>query len=57
MADFRRILNFSVTQFRKTKKLTENMEFLYDYIQVIIERDINNPIKFRISMEEFYMLW
>ncbi|CDW81289.1 UNKNOWN [Stylonychia lemnae] len=57
MAEFKRLLHMAITNFRRTKKLTDNLEFLYDYIQVIIDRDISNAIKFRISMEEFYMLW
>eukprot|EP00347_Sterkiella_histriomuscorum_P004162 403361518 len=57
MSEFKRILNFSIQSMRKERKISQNLDYTYEYIQVIIEKDLTSTQKFRITMEEFYMLW
>jgi hypothetical protein len=42
---------------RKRKRITENIEMLYDYIEVLVQKDIYSRDRFRVGTREYYVLW
>lgn len=42
---------------RKRKRVTPKMESIYDYIDVLLNKDIRSREKYRIGLNEFMVLW
>lgn len=42
---------------RKKKLVTPRMDLIYDYIEMTLRRDLAQPIKYRIGLDDFYSLW
>ena len=55
--EFKRLFDNQMTIMRKRKRLTEEIELLYDYIEMLVQRDIYSREKYRIGMVEYYALW
>ncbi len=55
--EFKRLLDGQMALMRKRKRITENIEMLYDYIEVLVQKDIYSRDRFRVGTREYYVLW
>jgi len=57
MLEFKRILDAQFAFFRRRRLITYDLEMLHDVIEELLQKDLDSKQKFRISIEEYFMLW
>jgi hypothetical protein len=50
-------LHTTVYGFNQRKKISPNIQILYQGVEMILKKDVSKRQKFRISIDEFMMLW
>ena len=57
ISEFKQLLQSHIQRFRRSKKITEDIELLHDIIDMLLNKDIDSRQSFRIGIDEFYLLW
>ncbi|CDW84754.1 UNKNOWN [Stylonychia lemnae] len=57
MVEFKRNLDVQMIFMRKRKLITPNMDQIYDYIDVLLDKDMRSNMRYRIGLNEFMVLW
>eukprot|EP00347_Sterkiella_histriomuscorum_P015803 403355623 len=55
--EFKRTLDLQMSFMRKRKRITHQMEQIYDYIDVLLNKDMHSRERYRIGLNEFMVLW
>jgi predicted lipase len=55
--EFKRLLDNQMAIMRKKKRITENLEMTYDYVEMLLQKDIYSRDRYRIGFAEYYALW
>ena len=43
--------------YRKKKRISQNLDLIYEYIDILLKKDISSKDSYRIGIDEFYVLW
>ena len=57
LEEFTKLLNSVINTFRRSRKLSDELEDLYLYIEAILDKETHHGDRFRLSMDDFVGLW